>query len=171
MYEFNYTGIKLNPKEEKIIGSKPEKGLYTGILLVELNNLFGPRGGLIMNYTKFEKRMIIFVLLSDLVFSGLTYWAFRDALAFFPVCFGLFFVFLILTIGLLIDEYILPVKTFREISKNAIASIFFLVVCCLSCCIRCQNRNRNYQRPIRTMLRSLFGRIQRNMQRFRFMWN
>lgn len=77
----------------------------------------------------FEKRMNVFVLLMLLVSALLTYLALIHHPPLFPVFFGLFFIFLILAVGLAIDEYLLPARTFRRISTNAIAiSLFWISI-------------------------------------------
>ena len=75
----------------------------------------------------FERRMNIFVILMSFLSALLTYGAYTCHPPLFPVFFGLFFIFLILAVGLAIDEYLLPARTFRRISTNAIAISIFCV--------------------------------------------
>lgn len=85
-------------------------------------------------YEAFEKRMNWFIIIMNAVFAFSTWLFYNHMPAFFPVSFGLLFVFLILAVGLAIDEYLLPTRTFWRISTNALAvsifwfSIMFLAV-------------------------------------------
>ena len=85
-------------------------------------------------YEAFEKRMNWFIIIMNAAFALLTWLFYNYMPAFFPVSFGLLFVFLILAVGLAIDEYLLPTRTFWRISTNAFAvsifwfSIMFLAV-------------------------------------------
>lgn len=74
---------------------------------------------------KFGRRMTLFVIVANLVFALLTYLCYMYLPELFAVTFGLFFVFLILAAGLAVDEFVLPVDTFRRISSNAIATAIF----------------------------------------------
>jgi hypothetical protein len=75
----------------------------------------------------FERRMNLFVAAGLAIAALATWLAWRFAPPFFPIAFGTFFVFFILSLGLVIDEFVLPTPTFRRISTHALAvAVFWL---------------------------------------------